>query len=180
MGSETNVLEYPRAEKENDLEKQTKPKRETKVTPEENKEIHLGVRVLMTSPLPACEKLDKMFGSGGEAIVHHMWFESGCSFFDNMIKSNPSKGMEELLRVLVESQPRAGWGDISMNISQRNPPIVDIVVRNPAVKTVKGSQKYLIGSFWAGVLSRYFARQLICKDFEYNARTDEFLCTITI
>lgn len=180
MGNEANVLESAQTDKKIHLETNQKTRKlVSKATPNEKIEIQLGVRALMTTPIPACEKLDRMFGSGGEAIVHHMWFESGHSLFDNMIKRNPSRSLEELLEVLVESQQSGGWGDICVKMIHRNPPMVNIVIGNPAVKTVKGSQKYLIGSFWTGVLSRYFAKQLICKNFEYDARTDEFSCTIT-
>jgi predicted hydrocarbon binding protein len=179
MGAETDLIEYELAETEIDLKTQTKTKKEEKKTSEENSETVFGVRVLMANPLPACEKLDKMFGSGGEAIVHHMWFESGQSLFGTMIKCNSSKSLDELLKALVDVQPRTGWGNISMRIIRRNPPVVDIVVKNPPVKTVKGSQKYLIGSFWTGVLSRYFNRQLVCKNFGYDAKKDEFSCAVT-
>jgi cysteinyl-tRNA synthetase len=47
-------------------------------------------------------------------------------------------------------------------------------------KTIKGSQKHLIGSFWAGVLSEYFERRLMPKNFNYNSEKDEFSCLITI
>lgn len=180
MGTETNVFEYEKTEAETALETQTKAKKESKAKPEENTGIQLGVRTLMTYPLSACEKIDRIFGSGGEAIIHHMWFESGQSLFGNMIKFNSSKSLEELLRALIDVQPRAGWGHMSIKIIRAEPPMVDIVVRNPPVKTVKGSQKYLIGSFWTGVFSRYFNRQLICKNFGYDAEKDEFSCTITI
>jgi hypothetical protein len=180
MGNEANVLDYTPVEKENDVESSSKARKEGKTPANETDQVQFGVRTLMTTPIPACEKLDRMFGSGGEAIVHHMCFESGHSLFDNMIRLNARKSMDELLRVLLESQPRGGWGEVSMKIIHRNPPLADILVKNPAVKTVKGSQKYLIGSFWTGVLSRYFSRQLICKNFDYNAKRDEFSCTITI
>jgi len=134
----------------------------------------------MTNPISACEKIDRMFGSGGEAIVHYMWFESGWDLFDDMIKCNPAKSLEELLKALVDVQPRAGWGIVLLRIMRDNPPLVDIAVANPPVKTVKGSQKQMIGSFWAGVLSRYFNRQLVCKNFGYEAVKDEFSCTVTI
>jgi hypothetical protein len=160
-------------------ETQIKAKKNGKATPDENKEIIFGVRSLMTSPLPACEKLDKMFGSGGEAIVHHMYLESGQNLFDNMIKCNPGKNLEGLLKALIDIQPRTGWGDVSIRSIHRNPPMVSIAVKDPPVKTVKGSQKYLIGSFWAGVFSRFFNRQLTCKNFGYDAEKDEFTCTIT-
>jgi hypothetical protein len=53
------------------------------------------------------------------------------------------------------------------------------VIKDPPVKTLKGSQKHLIGSFWAGVLSKYFDKQLTCKEFAYDAEKDEFSCVIT-
>lgn len=179
MGTETNVVEYEQAE--TDIGTLTrKAKKQVKATPEESDKIRLGIRAMITAPLLACEKLDRMFGSGSEAIVHHMWLEAGQSLFSNMIKCNPLRSPEELLSALIEVQPRAGWGNISMKIIDRNPPMVDIIVKNPPVKTVKGSQKYMIGSFWAGVLSRYFNRQLMCKNFSYDAEKDEFSCTVTI
>ena len=180
MGTETNTLENAHTEPQIDLETQTKVKKAGKAVAEENRVVQFGVRFLMTNPLCACEKLDRIFGSGSEAIVHQMWFESGQSLFDNMIKCNPSKSKEELLRALVDVQPRTGWGNVSLNIVHRNPPIVDVMVKNPPVKTVNGSRKYLIGSFWVGVLSRYFNRQLMCKNFSYDAERDEFSCTVTI
>jgi len=180
MGTETSAFEYEQAEAENDLETQ-KVKKEQKVKLRANGEIRFfGVRALLMNPLAACEKLDRIFGSGGEAIVHHMWFESGQSLFDGMIKHNSMVNMEELLRALIDVQPSTGWGNMSVKIIRTSPPIVDVAVRNPPVKTVKGSQKHLIGSFWAGVFSKYFNRQLICKNFGYDAEKDEFTCTITI
>lgn len=179
MGTETNMIECDKAETKMESETQTKAKKNGKATSNENNEIIFGVRTLMTCPLPACEKLDKMFGSGGEAIVHHMYLESGQNLFGNMIKCNPNKSLEELLKALIDVQPRTGWGMVSMDFIQRNPPMVNIVVKDPPVKTVKGSQKYVIGSFWAGVFSRFFSRQLACKNFGYDTEKDEFTCTIT-
>jgi len=180
MGTETDVVEYEQTKIKTSLEKQAKAKKENEVKPEELDEIQFGVRSLITYPLSACEKIDKIFGSGGEAIIHHMWFESGYSLFDNMIKCNPDKSLERLLKALVDAQPCGGWGNLSMRIIHANPPMIDIIIKNPPVKTIKGSQKHLIGSFWAGVLSRCFNRQLTCKNFSYNADKDEFSFTVTI
>jgi predicted hydrocarbon binding protein len=178
MGTKTNMIECNRSETKMESETQTKNRKNGKATSDENNEVIFGVRTLMTSPLPACEKLDKMFGSGGEAIVHHMYLESGQNLFDNMIKCNPGKSMEELLKALIDVHHRTGWGMVSMQFIHRNTPMVSIVVKDPPVKTVKGSQKYLIGSFWAGVFSRFFNRQVTCKNFGYDAEKDEFTCTI--
>jgi predicted hydrocarbon binding protein len=181
MGAETNVIEYGRTKEETNLDVQTKVKKEREAEPNGKGELRFfGVRVLVTNLVPACEKIDKMFGSGGEAIVHYMRFETGQSLFDAMIKHNPSKSLEELLKALVDAQPSAGWGNLSIRIIRANPPMVDIVAKNPPVKTTEGSHKHLISSFWAGVLSRYFNRQMVCKNFSYNADKDEFSCTITI
>jgi len=180
MGAETNLIECEQTEAETVIEIQTKAKKECKDTPEEKGKIQLGVRALTTNPISACEKIDRMFGSGGEAIIHYMWLESGLNLFDNMIKHNPGKSPEELLKSLVDVQPSSGWGDASLKIIRSDLPMVDITVKNPPVKTIKGSPKYLIGSFWAGVLSRYFNQQLICKNFGYDADKDEFTCTVTI
>jgi len=138
------------------------------------------VRALVTNPVPACDKIDNMFGSGGEAIIHYMWFEQGHKFFDQMLQNSPDKTKEELLKELIDVQPKAGWGEVKITIVRNNPPTVEIVVKNPPIKSVKGSQKRLIGSFWAGVFTRYFDRQLTCKNFSYNAEKDEFSCLITI
>jgi len=180
MGTETNAFEYEQTKVDAELETQSRVKKGTKAKSGENDEIHFGVRALMMTPLSACRKLDRMFGSGGEAIVHHMWLESGQSLFDAMIKYNPSKSLEKLLNSLIDVTPRVGWGDVSMKIVRTDPPMAVIVVKNSPVKTVQGSQKYLIGSFWAGVLSRYFNRQLISKNFGYDAEKDEFSCMVTI
>jgi len=148
---------------------------------EANGEIRLfGVRAVIANPVSACEKIDKMFGTGGEAIIHYMWFECGHSLFDYMIKSNVDKGKDELLRALVNVQPGTGWGNLTVRVVQADPPLVHLKVRNPPVKTIKGSQKQIIGSFWAGVLSRHFSRQLVCKNFLYDSDQDEFSCTITV
>jgi len=178
MGTETKIIECKQSETKTESETQAKTRKNAKATSNENNEIIFGVRTLMTSPLPACEKLDRMFGSGGEAIVHHMYLESGQNLFDNMIKCNPNKSLDDLLKALIDVHPRTGWGMVSMKFIHRNPPMVSIVVKDPPVKTVKGSQKYLIGSFWAGVFSRFFNRQVTCKNFGYDAEKDEFTCAI--
>jgi len=181
MESETNVIEYEQTEAENDLKKQTKARTESVENQQEKGELRfLGTRGVITNPLSMCDKMDKMFGSGGEAIIHYMWFESGLELFGIMMKNSQNKSLEELLKALVDLQPNTGWGCVSLKIIRTDPPEVDIKVRNPPVKTVKGSRKHLIGSFWAGVLSRYFNRQLICKNFSYDADKDEFSCTVTV
>jgi len=169
MQTETNVVEYEKVE----AKKEVKPDREKcKMT------FH-GVRTQVVNPIPACEKIDKIFGSGGEAIIHYMWFEQGLKLFDQMLQNSPNKTKEELLRELIDAQPQTGWGTATATIVRLNPPTIEIVVKNPPVKTVKGSQKHLIGSFWAGVFTRYFNKQLTCKDFWYNSEKDEFSCLIT-
>jgi len=170
LQNETNVVEYKKTE----AEKEAKPDREKRETT-----FH-GVRTQMMNMVPACEKIDKMFGSGGEAIIHYMWFEQGLKLFDQMLQNSPSKTKEELLKELVDMQPQTGWGTATITIVRLNPPTIEIVVKNSPVKTVKGSQKHLIGSFWAGVFTKYFNKQLTCKNFAYNAERDEFFCLITI
>lgn len=179
MGNETKMIEYKKSGAKMESETQVRTRKNASATSNENNEIIFGVRTLMTSPLPACEKLDKMFGSGGEAIVHHMYLESGQNLFDNMIKYNPGKSLDELLKALIDVHTRTGWGMVSMEFIRRSPPMVNIVVKDPPVKTVKGSQKYLIGSFWVGVFLRFFNRQMTCKNFAYDSEKDEFTCTIT-
>ena len=139
-----------------------------------------GVRVLMSNPIPACEKIDQIFGSGGEAIVHYMWFEQGKNLFEQMLKNVPEKTKQELLKQLIDDRPQSGWGITETRIISNDLPAVEIIVKNPPVKTIKGSQKHLIGSFWAGVLSEYFERRLMPKNFNYNSEKDEFSCLITI
>jgi len=169
LQTETNVVEYEKTE----AEKEAKPDREKcKMT------FH-GVKTQVTNPIPACEKIDRMFGSGGEAIIHYMWFEQGLKLFDQMLQNSPNKTKEELLKELIGIQPQTGWGTATITIIRPNPPTIEIVVKDPPVKTVKGSQKHLIGSFWAGVFTRYFNKQLTCKDFSYNPERDEFSCLIT-
>ena len=180
MVDETNLLEM----REQSLESartRTKMKREASVSPQPWEEgVKFGVRSLVTNPVSACDRLDMMFGSGGEAIVHYMWFESGFSLFDSMTQCNRDRSCEELLRALVNAQPKMGWGKVVLNVAQIDPPSVNIIVKDPPVKTMKGSQKQMISSFWTGVLSRYFDKQLTCKSLVYDAQKDELSCTITI
>jgi len=161
---ETNKAEYEKTESE-------RHKREMNV---------LGVMLSGADHVPACEKIDQIFGSGGETIIHYMCFEQGKRLFEKMLQNSPEKTKEELVRLLVDAQPQAGWGTVKTTIIHPNPPTVEIIVKNPPVKTVKGSPKRLIGSFWAGVFSKYFDRQLAPKNFAYNSEKDEFSCVITI
>ncbi len=139
-----------------------------------------GTQGIVMIPSAMCEKLDKMFGSGAEAIVHYMLFESGRVTFDNMMKNNQTKSRGELLKALVDLQPCTGWGYASLTIARADPPKVLVSVRNPPVKTLKGSQKHVIGSFWAGVLSVHFSRQLLSRNLGYDAERDEFTCTVSV
>ena len=139
-----------------------------------------GARRMIMNPLAMCDKLDKMFGSGAEAIVHYMLSESGRDTFDTMLNNNQEKSRGELLKTLVDLQPSSGWGFVSLTILHTDPPAVDIIVKNPPVKSLKGSKNQIIGSYWAGVLSRYFNCQLVSKNRSYDAEKDEFKCTITV
>jgi len=157
----------------------TEAEKETKSDREKREMTFHGVRTQVTNPIPACEKMDKMFGSGAEAIIHYMWFEQGLKLFDQMLQNSPGQTKQELLEELIDLQPQTGWGTATITIVRSDPPTIEIMVKNPPVKTVKGSQKHLIGSFWAGVLTRYFDKQLTCKNFSYNTERDEFSCLIT-
>jgi hypothetical protein len=177
----TNAIESKQPQAKQGVKTKDEAAKEKVANQAENGELRFyGVRGVITNPISMCDKIDKMFGSGGEAIVHYMWFESGLDLFETMIKSNCDKNREELLKALLDLQPDGGWGNLSLKILRVDPPMVNIKVVNPPVKTLKGSQKHMIGSFWAGVLSRYFNRQLSCKSFGYDADKDEFSCTITI
>jgi len=162
-------------------ERQPKHKGNEVVSDSINGELRLcGARRMMMNPIAMCDKLDKMFGSGAEAIVHYMLFESGRDTFDTIMNNNQDKGRGELLKTLVDLQPCTGWGFVSLTILQADPPIVDVSVKNPPVKALKGSQKQIICSYWAGVLSGYFSRQLGSKNPGYDAEKDEFKCTVTV
>lgn len=146
----------------------------------EKGEIRLfGTRIALWNLLPACKKVDKMFGTGGEVIVCGMAFEQGCQLFEAMTTNSPNKSKEELLKEMVDLQSQAGWGITSLRIISDNPPKIEVTVKNPPVKTVQGSSKHLIGSFWAGVLSKYFSKQLKCASFSYDEREDGLHCVIT-
>ena len=138
-----------------------------------------GTQGMVMNPLAMCDKLDKMFGSGAEAIVHYMLFESGRETFDKMMKSAQGKSRGELLKALVDLQPSHGWGYVSLTIVHADPPRIELSVKNPPIKTQRGSQKHLISSFWAGVLSVYFNKQLLSKNLSYSAERDVFACTIS-
>ena len=180
MGDETFTIENEDAERETYSTTQLKTRNGVQGNLKKKTGIRLGVRALTVNPLSACEKIDRMFGSGGEAIIHYMWFESGQNLFENMIESNSDRNPRELLNALIDFQPSGGWGNVSMRIIKTDPPIVEIKATNSPVKSIKGSQKQMIGSFWAGVFSSYFNRQLTSRDFGYDTDKDEFSCTVTI
>ena len=143
-------------------------------------EIRLfGTRIALTNLLPACEKIDKMFGTGGEVIINCMAFEQGRQLFDAMMTNSPNKSKEELLNEVINVQPQMGWGITSLKIIGDNPPKVEVTVKNSPVKTLQGSSKHWIGSFWAGVLSKHFSKQLKCASFSYDENEDELHCIIT-
>ena len=106
-------------------------------------------------------------------------FEQGRQLFEAMMVNNPNESKEELLRETVDSQPQGGWGITCPTILTVDPPEVEVAVKNSPVKTLKGSSKHLIGSFWAGVLSKYFSQQLKCASFSYDEKEDRLYCTIT-
>lgn len=175
MQSKTNAIEAEHTEPE------AVPNRRKPVNHAENGELRFyGTQGMVMNPLAMFEKLDRMFGSGAEAIVHYMLFESGRATFDDMMKNSQDKSRGELLKALVDLQPCTGWGYASLTIVRTDPPTVQVSVRNPPIKTLKGSQKQMIGSFWSGVLSVYFNRQLLSKNIDYRAEKDEFTCTISV
>lgn len=108
-----------------------------------------------------------------------MWFEQGKNLFEQMLKDYPENTKQELLKQLIDDSPQIGLGITKITVLSDELPAVEIVVKEPLVKTIKGSQKHLIGSFWAGILSEYFEKRLMPKNFNYNTEKDEFYCLIT-
>jgi hypothetical protein len=133
-----------------------------------------GIRCAIIDPVSCCEKADEMLGTGGEVVIHHMWFGQGHQIFSELLKNNPNKTKGEVLQGLASAYPCLGWGILSFNIANRNPQTVSVTVKNPPFKTIKGSAKRLISSFWAGVFSKYFDTKMVAKKFQYDEKKDEF------
>ncbi len=134
---------------------------------------------LTAAPIAACEKADQIFGTGGEVIVHYLWFAQGRRLFECLLEKFPERTHQELLKMLTVECQQVGLGTTQISLVNDDLPAMEVVVKNPAVKTVKGSQKLLIGSFWAGILSECYGKHLTPKSFNYNHEADEFSCLIT-
>lgn len=138
-------------------------------------EIRLfGVRGVIIDPISCCRRIDKMLGSGSEVIIHNMWFEHGYTFLAEMVEKNPERTRERLLEQLVQAQPVVGWGRVSFAIIRRDPPLVEITVKNPPFRGLKGSSKRLVSSFWEGVFSKYFERSVSSENLRYDEGKEEF------
>ena len=112
------------------------PKRNVNFDRQKGEITVLGVRCFLINPIPSWGRVDKMFGTGGEVIVHNMGFEFGYEFFDAIIRNNPEKPKENLLTELVAAAPEMGYGIIVTTNPRESPPIVKVTVKNPAAKTV--------------------------------------------
>ena len=133
----------------------------------------------MINPIPACKRIAGISGSGGEAIIHCIWFDQGETLFEQMLKNYPEDTKQELPKQLIDDSPQIRLEKTRMTILSNEVPTVEIVVKEPPVKTTEGSQKHLMGSIWAGALSEYSERLLIPERFTYNCEKDEFYCLIT-
>lgn len=133
-----------------------------------------GIRGVMIDPISSSKRIDKMLGSGGEVIIHNMWFEQGFTVFTEMIKNNPEQTRERLLEKITKAHSAAGWGKLSFVIIRRDPPLVKVTAKNPPFEELKGSAKRLVSSFWEGVFSKYFERSVSSENFKYNVEKSEF------
>jgi predicted hydrocarbon binding protein len=146
----------------------------------EKGEIRLfDTRVALTNLLPACKKIDKIFGSGAEVIVHCIASEQGRQLFKTAITNNPDTSKAGLLEEVVDIQTRAGWGITHLEIIKNDPLRIEVTVKNSPIKVLQGSLKHLIGSFWTGILSEAFGRQLKCESFSYDEKEDTLRCILT-
>ncbi len=135
-------------------------------------------RVALTNLLPACKKIDEIFGSGAEVIVHCIASEQGRQLFETAKASNPNTNNEDLLKSIVAIQTRGGWGITQLKIINNNPAKIEVIIKNSPIKSLHGSRKHLICSFWAGVLSEYFDQRLNCASHSLDEE-GTFNCTIT-
>jgi len=154
-------------------------KRNVKFEPEKGEIRVLGNRCFLMNPVSSCVKLDEMFGTGGEVIVHSTSFKFGYELFESMMSSNPEKPKKNLLTELIAAAPELGYGIVTTTAVRESPPTIKVTVKNPAAKTLKGSPKHLVGSFWAGVFSKYFGIQLTCRDYAYDEEKDELSFVIS-
>ena len=137
-----------------------------------------GIRTVLVDPLTCCQRVDELLGSGGEIIIHFIWFEQGLQVFDKIAKDNPNRTRDEILKKIVDTQPLSGLGITTLTITHQNPLTARIVVKNPPFKTVRGSAKRLISSFWEGVLYGYSDQKVTSRNFRYDKERDEFRFTI--
>jgi predicted hydrocarbon binding protein len=146
----------------------------------EKGEVRLfGARVALLNPLVACKKMDEIFGTGAEVIVQQAFFTQGYQLFETMLTKSSDKNKEELLKKLTDARSETGWGIVNLKIMNNNPPKIEVTIKNSIVKTLEGSAKHLVSSFWMGVLSKYFNKQLKCERFSYDEKEDKLRCLIT-
>jgi len=132
-----------------------------------------------TDPVNLCERMDTMLGSGAEAIVHEMMSAYGYARFGAMLNRHPSNLDEKIASALINKLASSREESLSCTIEDEGIPKIKITIKNPPIKSTKGSAKRLLSSFWAGVFSRYYGKQLNCKDHCYNEGNDEFSFTIS-
>lgn len=128
-----------------------------------------------TDPVNLCEKMDRMLGSGAETLVHEMMSAYGYARYGAVLAKHSSHLSEEPIKRLASIRDES----LSYNVEDESIPKVRVTIKNCPVRTTQGSAKRLISSFWAGVFSRHYMKQLNCRDHCYNEGDDDFSFTLS-
>ena len=131
-----------------------------------------NLRVVSVSITNICKFLDEILGFGAETIVHYAWFNYGRNLFNKILERYNTK--HEALEFLLTVHKLMGLGIPNLKIKNQTTPIIIVEIKNPPIKSLEGSAKRIIASFWAGILSEYYEKILTCIHFKYDERINTF------
>lgn len=149
------------------------------INPEKGELLVYGLRNVTHNPVQIYEEMDRVLGSSAEVVAQVVWHREGYREFESALERQKHKTKDEVLLEVTESDRYQGWGITSYEIQDEKTPSVLLHVKNPPIKSIKGSAIRTITGWWSGAFSKYYDRKLVAHHLQYDPDKDEFTCTIS-
>jgi len=129
-----------------------------------------------------CKHLDNLVGEKvAAAIVSNHSKESAKEHIASIREKNPNANFDEIIKQLTEGEIMKGFGIVKLTRTRDNPSVpFEFEMRNPIVKSHKGTAVKFILSYWASALSILLKETLDITDALFDPDANALKCRFTV
>ena len=138
-----------------------------------------GTRVTAIDAQALCNHLDSLVGAKvAEVIMHNLEYRDGKLDAAKVRAEKPQASLGELIEDLARGARLSGLGVPKVTLPENAKEPIEVQIVNPCVTGSSGAAKSFAFSWWAGVLTTLFGREMDVQGYVYYEDRNMTTCRI--